>query len=166
MKMKVVLGLTLLFAFVFVPQLAAQGNTVTPYIYYPPNPPPTNWYELQYYQCDPLSCQSDGGPFFSGSVSTTAVGPCFNGLVLSVGASSFVSNCQAPYFLTSGVSSEASIIVVHYGYGGKLFKFYTMEGLLATSSILDDTGLTVSAYSELKWCNGSSVIGIPVAGPC
>jgi hypothetical protein len=155
MKLKMVLGFTLLFAFVFHTQNAKGQNA-----------PPTDWYELQYFQCDPLSCESDGGPFTNGSVSTTVVGPCFNGLVLQTGAASFLSNCEAPYFLTSGVSSEGSSFIVHYGPGGTLFKSYIVEGLLATSSILDDTGSTVSIYLEIKWCNGHSIIGVPQSGPC
>ena len=122
-----------------------------------------DWWELEYFQCDPLACESNGGPFEVGSVSTTATGPCFNGLTLSVGATSFLNNCSAPYFLTSAAGSDTSTERVRVG---AQYKNYVLDGLSAVSSILDDNGVLVTTYSELKWCNGIYFIGTPIVGPC
>jgi hypothetical protein len=144
---------------------AAQAISPTQYavIPPPPPPPPINHFELQYFQCDPLSCESTGGPFFDGGVSTTAVGPCFSGITLTVGAQSNLNNCTSPYFLSSSASSESTFLTI---VSGSLARRYILEGLEAQSSIFDDFGSTVSFYSETKWCNGVTFLGIPQASPC
>ena len=160
MKRNITFGLlsVLLLLLVGTPVLEAQSAKTSAPNALPP-PKPYYWFELQYWQCDPLSCGSDGGPFYDGSVSTTAAGPCFNGLEVSVGATSFVANCQAPYFLTSAAASEGT----SYTY---FERSYTMEGLFAWSSILDDFGDQVSYFSEISWCNGVFNQSVPEVGPC
>jgi len=162
MKLRhVVFVLALLFVKTSITRAQANPNVANPL-------PVADWWELQYYQCDPLACESDGGPFFDGSVSTTATGPCFNGFTVNVGVSSTLLGCTQPYFLTSSVSEETTVLAYRTNPRSLMpvYKYFTMDGLSATTSILADDGLVYSTFTEVQWCNGNFTEGIPVIGPC
>ena len=71
-------------------------------------------------------------------------------------------------FLTSSASEELTALAYQTNPRSlkPVYKYYTMDGLSATTSILADDGLVYSTFRELEWCNGNSSEGIPVVGPC
>ncbi len=151
-----------------VPLAPAQSASTSPAPYAVtagPNayfPPPSDWWELQYYNCIPSSCDDDsGGLVYNGFVQTTASGLCFNSEVIKVGAQSSAANCENPVLLSSSVS------VLSRNYYVKLQrKYYNDESLYAQSAVYNEFGVPINIFELIFWCDGTEEDTTPVVGTC
>jgi hypothetical protein len=162
--------LKILFAMaLFLAMVTTTPAQVSPYAIGPPPPPPGNhlappWF-LLYWQCDPLKCFSNSGiPWYSGTVSTNALGQCADGLVITVGANAFLTNCTTPYYLESSAMKQETSR--WYKWPSGLLQLEHLEGLSAISSALDQNQVQVGSYFQLKFCDGEVRISVPEIAPC
>ena len=121
-------------------------------------PPP--WFLLSW-QCDPISCQ-ENELAYSGSVTTGAIGYCVDGMVITVKARAWASNCTLPYWLTSWTSKRETAAWCNY----TLLKLETLEALGATSQIFTSNNVPVGQpYSQVWTCDNEIRTGVPMVSP-
>jgi len=149
--------------------LRAQSiSTASPDAYIPPPLPPSNWYELEFWQCDPLSCTEETVAT-SDTVSASATGPCYNGKSVSVSAEAFVLNCGTSYLIQADIfTQENSVLLKNPKYPYNIVS-YRDDGLQAESMTSKDEGgvyVEVGSSYVVQYCNGYVYVSPPASAPC
>ena len=127
------------------PQVAAQ--TAVPYAYYPP---PADWYELEFWNCNPSNCDNSEVAY-TGSVTTTITGLCYNQYVPLAGETAIADNCVDPVLLDAFAYTKW-----RFKREGPLFKTYEVESVYAEADVYDDYGILLDFGYYENLCDGTS----------